>query len=61
MHSAKGLESPVVLVMGLNDNVMPLRDGLARANDETAKEDLEGLDRERKLLYVAMSRACEWG
>jgi ATP-dependent DNA helicase UvrD/PcrA len=48
MHAAKGLEFPVVFVVGLEDGLMPLRwgepDGAAEAE-------------ERRLLYVAMTRA----
>jgi ATP-dependent DNA helicase UvrD/PcrA len=48
MHAAKGLEFPVVFVVGLEDGLMPLRWGEA---DDTAEAA------ERRLLYVAMTRA----
>ena len=49
MHAAKGLEFPVVFVVGLEDGILPLRWG----NGATA----ESLSEERRLLYVAMTRA----
>jgi DNA helicase-2/ATP-dependent DNA helicase PcrA len=50
VHAAKGLEFPVVFVTGLEDGVFPsLRDG----------EDLDALEEERRLAYVAITRARE--
>jgi DNA helicase-2/ATP-dependent DNA helicase PcrA len=50
VHAAKGLEFPVVFVTGLEDGVFPsLRDG----------EDLDALEEERRLMYVAITRARE--
>jgi superfamily I DNA/RNA helicase len=49
MHAAKGLEFPVVFVVGLEDGLMPLRWGGER--DQAAEAE------ERRLLYVAMTRA----
>ena len=50
VHAAKGLEFPVVFVTGLEDGVFPrLREG----------EDLESLEEERRLAYVAITRARE--
>jgi DNA helicase-2/ATP-dependent DNA helicase PcrA len=50
VHAAKGLEFPVVFVTGLEDGVFPsLRDG----------EDAEALEEERRLAYVAITRARE--
>jgi superfamily I DNA/RNA helicase len=50
MHAAKGLEFPVVFITGCEDELIPLRppDGPA-----------PNLDEERRLLYVAMTRAKE--
>jgi DNA helicase II / ATP-dependent DNA helicase PcrA len=48
VHAAKGLEFPTVFVTGLEDGVFPnLRDG----------EDEEKLEEERRLAYVAITRA----
>jgi DNA helicase-2/ATP-dependent DNA helicase PcrA len=54
-HRAKGLEWPVVFVTGLEDGLVPI----AHAKDETS------LSEERRLLYVACTRAeeelhCSW-
>ena len=53
MHSIKGLEFPVVCIIGLNEGVMPYLPN----NDKQAKfdEEING----RKLLYVGMTRATE--
>ncbi len=50
VHAAKGLEFPVVFVTGLEDGVFPsLRNG----------EDEDALAEERRLAYVAITRAEE--
>jgi len=50
VHASKGLEFPVVFITGLEDGVFPsLRDG----------EDEELLEEERRLMYVAVTRARE--
>lgn len=52
-HSIKGLEFPVVFIVGLNEKVIPyLPDA-----DEEGKHDDE--IKERKLFYVGMTRATE--
>ena len=50
MHSAKGLEFPVVFVVGMEEGIFP---GI-RAIGET-----EEMEEERRLCYVAMTRAKE--
>jgi DNA helicase II / ATP-dependent DNA helicase PcrA len=47
MHNAKGLEYPIVFIVGLEDGVFPH----ARALDEG------GLEEERRLAYVGLTRA----
>jgi len=50
IHSAKGLEFPVVYVVGMEEGLFP---GAA------AQYDQEELEEERRLCYVAMTRAKE--
>lgn len=50
MHSAKGLEFPVVFVTGCEQGLVPFaRDG----------ENIGDLEEERRLFYVAMTRAMD--
>jgi len=48
VHTAKGLEWPVVVVAGLEDGLFPL---------SRAVETAEGAEEERRLAYVAVTRA----
>jgi superfamily I DNA/RNA helicase/mRNA-degrading endonuclease RelE of RelBE toxin-antitoxin system len=52
LHSAKGLEFPVVVVCGIEEGTYPVPDDF---NDEDVY--LERMRHERKLLYVGMTRA----
>ncbi len=49
-HSSKGLEFPVVFISGLDDGLFPLYNSL---------ESKEELEEERRLFYVALTRAQE--
>lgn len=53
MHSIKGLEFPLVFIVGLDERVMPY----LTETDKGARHD-EAV-KERKLLYVGMTRATE--
>ncbi len=55
IHSAKGLEFPVVFVLGMHEGVMPQYQKLKMDDEE---KEL-ALERDRTLLYVAMTRAAE--
>jgi len=50
VHSAKGLEFPVVFVAGLEEGVFP---------HQAAARDGRDIEEERRLCYVAMTRAME--
>jgi len=50
VHSAKGLEFPVVFISGLEESIFP---------HIASSEDPNGLEEERRLAYVAITRARE--
>ena len=50
IHSAKGLEFPAVYVVGMEEGIFP---------GSSAQYDEEELEEERRLCYVAMTRAKE--
>ncbi len=52
VHAAKGLEFPVVFMTGMEEEVFPYR-GMDGAEPEE-------LDEERRLAYVAVTRARQW-
>ncbi|MAG75950.1 MAG: DNA helicase II [Colwelliaceae bacterium] len=50
MHSAKGLEFPLVFIAGLEEGMFP---------SQQSHEDISRLEEERRLCYVGMTRAKE--
>ncbi len=54
LHRVKGLEFQYVFVVSVNKNVVPLASALDRTDDVSYEE---GLAAERRLLYVAITRA----
>jgi len=50
LHSAKGLEFPIVFMVGVEEDILPHKN--AMADDPYA-----GLEEERRLAYVGLTRA----
>lgn len=55
MHLAKGLEFRAVVVMGCDDEVIPLQERIETVGDDADLKEV--YDTERQLLYVACTRA----
>jgi len=58
IHSAKGLEFPVVFLSGLTEEELPLMYGLKNTGEDAEEAQLY-IEQERRLCYVGMTRAAE--
>jgi DNA helicase-2/ATP-dependent DNA helicase PcrA len=47
IHAAKGLEFPVVVIVGMNEGILPSKQSITAGD----------IEEERRLAYVAMTRA----
>jgi DNA helicase-2/ATP-dependent DNA helicase PcrA len=50
IHAAKGLEYRYVFIVGMEENLFP---------SQMSMDGAEGIEEERRLFYVALTRACE--
>ena len=48
VHNAKGLEFPIVFVIGLEENIFPIKRAIGKSDE---------IEEERRLFYVAITRA----
>ena len=55
IHRGKGLEASMVALLGCEESVLPHW----RSADVTLDEQSGGLEEERRLFYVALTRACD--
>lgn len=62
LHSAKGLEFPVVFIVGVEENILPHARSIAPERNPFASPDekqaaLAAIEEERRLMYVGVTRA----
>ena len=59
IHAAKGLEFKAVFVVALEEGILPHSRSIALERDVETKVYDEGVEEERRLMYVAMTRASD--
>ncbi len=64
LHSAKGLEFPVVFIVGVEENILPhsrsiMPEHNPNATTEQRREAAQAVEEERRLFYVGITRAEE--
>ncbi|WP_317969553.1 ATP-dependent helicase [Paenibacillus sp. CCS19] len=66
IHRSKGLEFPAVFVIGASEGIMPHRSAIqpqqpkqTSSQEEIERDKEEALEEERRLMYVAVTRARE--
>lgn len=60
IHAAKGLEFPIVFITGLEEGLFPsLRNESSSSLSEKELSKVDPIDEERRLAYVALTRAKE--
>ena len=59
IHASKGLEFPVVFIAGAEDGIIPHERSLEGEENADGSQDTGPLEEERRLFYVAITRAMD--
>ncbi|GBU28349.1 ATPase AAA [Treponema sp. R8-4-B8] len=59
IHAAKGLEFPVVFIAGAEEGLIPHEKSISEDNEDEAGSLAGSIEEERRLFYVAITRARE--
>jgi DNA helicase II / ATP-dependent DNA helicase PcrA len=59
IHAAKGLEFKVVFIVALEEGILPHSRSLKSETEDAAADHDEAVEEERRLMYVAMTRASD--
>jgi len=58
VHASKGLEFPIVFIVGVEDDILPHYRALLEG--DTEEEVSDAVEEERRICYVAMTRAMKY-